>query len=101
MEKSKLETILNEASEARDMLNLKANLSKAEAKDGFSELESKYESLKAKSEKLAAVAGDTAEEVRVAAELGLDSDSKEDRDTALELAAEELKEGYEKIKKLL
>lgn len=101
MKKSKLETILNEVMEARDMLNLKANLAKAEAKDGFLELESKYEILKAKSEKLAAIADDTVEELRIVAELGLDSDSKEDIDTALELAAEELREGYAKIKKLL
>ena len=98
---NRLETILNEVVEARDVLKLQANLGKAEAKESFSELESKFDNLKAKSEKIAAAAGDTAEELRIAAELGIDAKSKEDLDTTLELAAEEIKKGYDKIKKLL
>lgn len=101
MNKSKLETILDEAKTLRDTLQLQANLGKAEAEDGYDELEAKYESLKAKSKKIADAAGDSAEELRIAAELGIDGKSKEDLYTAMELAAEEIKKGYEKIKKII
>jgi len=84
-----------------DELQLKLHLGKAELKDEFDGLESAYALLKSKVAQIADVAGDSAEELRIAAELGIKGDSKEDRDTALELAAAELKEGYEKIKKLL
>jgi hypothetical protein len=100
-EKSKLDSILEDARQLGDELQLKISLGKAEAKDEFAELESKYGQLKANRKKIAEVAGDTAEELRIAAEMGFKSDSKEDVETAFELAAEELKKGYEKIKKLL
>lgn len=101
MNMSKLESILDDAKTLRDTLRLQANLAKAEAEDGFDELEAKYEGLKVKSNRIADAAGDTAEELRIAAELGIDADSKEDLETALELSAEEIKKGYEKIKKMI
>jgi len=101
MNKSKLETTLDDAKTLRDTLRLQANLAKAEAEDGFDELEAKYESLKVKSKRIAEAAGDTAQELRIAAELGIDADSKEDLETTLELSAEEIRKGYEKIKKIL
>ena len=53
------------------------------------------------SKRIADAAGDTAEELRIAAEMGIHADSKEDLHTVLELAAEEVKKGYEKIKKII
>ena len=97
----KIDSILNDTKQLSDELKLKLNLGKAELEDELEELESSYELLKSKIEKIADVAGDSAEELRVAAELGIKGDSKEDRETALELAAEELKDGYKKIKKLI
>lgn len=97
----KIDSILNDTKQLHDELQLKLNLGKAELKDEFEGLESAYEILKSKVAKIADVTGDSAKELRIAAELGIKGDTKEDRDTALELAAEELKESYEKIKKLL
>lgn len=101
MDKNKLDSILDEVKTLRDTINVYANLAKAEAEDDYNELESKYEKFVAKSKKISAAAGDTLEELRVAAELGIDADSEEDLDTALELAGEEIKKGYEKIKKMI
>lgn len=100
MEK-KIESILNDTKQLRDEMELKLALGSAELKDQCTGLDSAYEQLKLKVEQIADVVGDSAEELRIAAELGIKGDSKEDRDTAMALAAEELKEGYEKIKKLL
>lgn len=100
MKKSNLDIILDEAKTLRDTLQVQANLAKAEAEDDYDALEAEYESFIAKSKKIADAAGDSLEELSVAAELGFAADSKEDLDTALELAAEEIKKGYEKIKKI-
>ena len=52
-----------------------------------------------KSKEIVDVAGDTAAELRIVAELGLDS--SKDIGTAIELAAEELKAGFERIKNIV
>lgn len=101
MDKNNLDSILDEVKTLRDTINVHANLAKAEAEDDYNELEAKYEKFVAKSKKISNAAGDTLEELRVATELGIDADSKEDLDTALELAGEEIKKGYEKIKKMI
>lgn len=101
MSKSKLDSIMDDAKTLRDSLHVKANLAKLDTEDGFDELEAQYESLKEKSKRIADAAGDTAEELSIAAEMGINSDSKEDLHTVLELAAEEVKKGYEKIKKII
>ncbi len=98
---SKIDQILEEVQKLRDELAVKANLGVAEAKDGLDDLDDKFEQFKVTSKQIADVAGDTAEELRIAAEMGIKSDSKEDLSTALELAGEEIKKGYEQIKKLL
>ena len=98
---SKVENILNDAKQLRDEMQVQLNLGSAELKDQCKGLDSAYDQLKTKIEQIAEVAGDSSEELRVAAELGIKGDSKEDRETALELAAEEIKESYAKIKKLL
>ena len=97
----KMEMILNEAMKLRDELKLQANLGKAGAEDELEKLEPVFELLKEKSQKIADAAGDSVAELSIAAEMGIKADSKEDLDTALELAADELKKSYEKIKKLL
>lgn len=99
--RSKIDTLMDEARQLRDELALKANLSAAEAEDELEKLNGHYELFKAKSKEIFAVADDSADELKIAAELGISADNKEDLLTALELAAEEIKESYTKIKKLV
>ena len=101
MNNEQIENILNEIKQAGDELKVKAELGNMELQEQIKELESSYETLKSKVKKIADVAGDSAEEVATAAELGFKADSKEDVDTAISLALDELKEGYKKIKKLI
>jgi len=101
MNNEQIENILNEIKQAGDELKVKAELGNMELQEQLKELESSYETLKSKVKKIADVAGDSAEEVATAAELGFKADSKEDVDTAISLALDELKEGYNKIKKLI
>ena len=99
--RNKIDDLLEEVTQIRDGLLVQANLGKAEAKVALEKLEPKLDLLKEKSQKIADVAGDSADELRAAAEMGIHADSKEDLDTVLELAADELKKSYEKIKNLL
>ncbi len=85
----------------RDELALKSSLGRAEAEDEFAKLNDKYALFKAKAEQILDVADDSAEELKIAAELGIKADNKEDVMTALELAAEELKYSYQKIQNLV
>ena len=96
----KLNTILDDAKQIKDELKLKLHLGTAEVKTELSSLEGTYDTLKSKVTKIAGVAGDSAKELSVAAELGFKGDSKEDVNIALELAANELKSSYKKIQKL-
>lgn len=100
MEKDKIEEIVTELAKIKDELSVQANLGVAEAKDKLEELEPIYEEWKEKVSKIADVAGDVAQELKVAAELGIEAKDKEDIYTALELAGEELKSAYNKIKEL-
>jgi hypothetical protein len=90
-----------EAQRIRDELALKASLGAADAGNEFSKLNDKYELFKEKSQKIFDVADDSADELKIAAELGIEAKSKEDVLTALELAAEELKYSYQKIQNLV
>jgi len=101
VDSNKLQGLLDDVKKLRDELEKKIDSAQDEAKEEFAELENKYEALKEKGKKILDVAGDTAEEIKVAAELGIDSKSKDDIETAFELAMDELKEGYSKIKKIL
>jgi hypothetical protein len=98
---SKIDTLIDDARQLRDELTLKANLGAADAEDELAKLNGRYELFKVKSKEIFAVADDSADELKIAAELGIDAKSKEDVMTALELAAEEIKESYAKIKKLV
>ena len=76
--------VLDSLAQVRDELKVQMHLAKSEAKDEWDNLEEKWQDLKGQSEKAASVAGDTAQDVG----------------TALGLAAEELKKGYDRFKKL-
>jgi len=95
----KIETILDESKQLHDEMKLKLHLGSAEAKEKLNTLESSYTTLKTKVQKISDVAGDSAKELKTAAELGYGG-TKEDATVALELAANELKESFKKIKNL-
>ena len=69
----------------RDTLRVKLHLLKADAKDEWTRLEAQWEEIRPKLEAAREEAGKTAESVG----------------TALSLAAEELKKGYERLRKRL
>lgn len=100
MDIKKLDEMLEELKQLKDELTLKANLGIAEAKEELEKLEPLYEELKAKTEKMAHVAGDTASELKAATELGIEAKSSEEIEMALELAGEQLKNAYGKIKQI-
>jgi len=101
MDTNKITDLLDDLKQLKDEVTLKANLGMSEAQDELKKLEPVYDDLKAKAEKLADVAGDSAAELKAAAELGIDARSSDDLDTVLGLAAEELKKSYGKIKSIL
>ncbi len=100
MKKDKIDEIVEELAKIKDELSLQANLGVAQAKDRLEELEPKYEEFKEKLSKIAEVAGDTSQELKVAAELGIEAKDKDEIHTTLQLAGEELKSAYNKIKEL-
>lgn len=68
----------------RDEINIKAHLGKAEAKEALEKLDKKWEALQAQYKPVADEAGKTAQNAKA----------------ALDLAADEIKEGYKRIRKL-
>ena len=98
---AKIDSVIAEAQKIRDELALKANLGAADAGDQLEKLNDKYELFKEKSKKIFDVADGSADELKIAAELGISADSKEDVMTALALAAEEIKDSYKKIQNLI
>lgn len=101
MNTDKLNTILADLQQLKDELTLKASLGQAEASEELAKLEPVFNELKAKMDKVVDVAGDSASELKAAAELGIDAENSDDISTALELAGDNLKESYGKIKKIL
>ena len=101
MDMKKMNGLLDDLQQFKDELAVKANLGEAEAKEELAKLEPLYDELKAKMEKIGDVAGDSASELKAAAELGIDAKSTDDIGTALELATENLKSAYSKIKEIL
>ena len=97
----KINGLLNDLGQLKDELTVKANLGVAEAQNELEKLEPLYNDLKDKTAKITEVAGDTASELKAAAELGIDAESTDDVQTALELAAEQLRNSYSKIKDIL
>jgi len=92
---------MEEAQTIRDELALKANLGAAITRDKLSKLNDRYDLFKAKSQKIFDVVDDSADELKIAADLGIHAESKEDVMIALELAAEELKYSYQKIQNFM
>ncbi len=101
MNTDKINGLIDDLKQLKDELTVKANLGMAEAQDELEKLEPVFNDLKEKAGKIADVTGDSASELKAAAELGIDAKSSDDVDTALELAAEELKSAYGKIKDIL
>ena len=83
--RSRLDEIFAKLKQERDELSLKIHLGRKEAAEEWEKLEVRFSELRAKSAPIRGVASETAKEVG----------------TALELAAEEIKKGYERIRKLL
>ena len=84
-ERRRIEETLSALKRERDELALKIHLAKAEARDEWKQLEAKLESLDARARPVAKAMGDTAGGVGA----------------SLEMAAEEIKQGFGRIRKLL
>ena len=84
-EKKSADVLLSELKRLRDELALQVHLGKAEAKEEWEKLEREYEVLRERCEPAAGLAEDTARNVVA----------------ALGLAAQELKRGYDRFRKLL
>lgn len=82
--KSNFETMKASIEQLRDEIKVKAHLGKAEAREALEELDKKWESLQAQYKPVADEAGKTAQNATA----------------ALGLAADEIKEGYQRIRKL-
>ncbi|MCG6937368.1 MAG: hypothetical protein LJE83_04255 [Gammaproteobacteria bacterium] len=83
--KSDLDELLEKLKQGRDELNVKMHLGKAEAKDLWQETEDKWRHLRSQLDEINDDTGDVAKDVGA---------------TAI-LLAEEIKEGYERLKKML
>lgn len=83
--KSDLDELLEKLKQGRDELNVKVHLGKAEAKDLWQETEDKWRHLRSQLDEINDDTGDVAKDVGA---------------TAI-LLAEEIKEGYERLKKML
>lgn len=82
--KGKFEELKTAIEQLRDEINVKAHLGKLEAKEALEDLEKKWHSLKGQYKPVADEAGNTAHKTRL----------------ALGVVAEEIKQGYERIRKL-
>ena len=80
-----LKKLVDDLTQQRDEINLKLHLAKAEVRDEWDKLEPKLEEVKGKMSTVREVAGQTAESVTAAAGL----------------IADEIKQGYDRIKKSL
>jgi hypothetical protein len=83
--KERIEEALSGLRQMRDELKVKIHLGKAEAQTEWDELEGKWQELKARGKMVGEEAAESAKDVS----------------SALEIVAEELKKGYERIRKLL
>ncbi len=85
MEKrEELEKLLHDLAQQRDELRLKMHLAKAEARDEWEKLERQWEHVRAKLPQARATVGESAKEIAAAAAL----------------VAEEIKRGYDRLRKL-
>jgi len=82
--KQELDKLMASLAQQRDELKLQMHLAKSEARDEWTQLEAKWEQAQGKLAQAQGIAGDTLDEVRA----------------ATSLLAEELKRGYERMRKL-
>jgi len=82
--KQELEKLMATLAQQRDELKLQMHLAKAEAKDEWNDLEGKWEQAQGKLGEVQTAAGESLEDVRAAASL----------------LAEEIRNGYDRIRKL-
>ena len=80
-----LKKLIDDLTQQRDELNVQLHLAKAEIRDEWDQLETKWEEVKGKMNTVGEEAGKTAESVT----------------TAVGLLADEIKKGYERIKDAL
>ena len=80
-----LKKMMADLTQQRDEINLQLHLAKAEVRDEWDKLEPKWEEVKGKMATVSEVAGQTAESVTAAAGF----------------IADEIKQGYDRIKKAL
>jgi uncharacterized protein YjbJ (UPF0337 family) len=80
-----LKKLIDDLKQQRDEINLQLHLGKAEVRDEWDKLEPKWEEVKGKMATVGEVAGQAAESVTAAAGL----------------LADEIKQGYDRIKKAL
>ena len=85
MTEKELDELVERLKQGRDVLNLKMHLGKAEAKDLWQETEDKWRRLRSELDKVNTDTDDVARDVGAAAML----------------LAEEIKHGYERLKRLL
>ena len=78
-------SLIDDLKQQRDEIRVRLHLAKAEAKEEWERLETKWEHVRGKMGVVGREAGKTAQEVG----------------TALNLAVEELRRGYERVRKLL
>jgi hypothetical protein len=83
--KERYQRLVGDLRQARDELGLRIHLGTAEAKEEWGKLEQQWEKLAHRGRQMAGAAGESAKGVG----------------SAVELAAEELKKGYERIRQLL
>ncbi len=83
--RQRIDELIETLKRQRDELALKIHLGKAEARAEWEKIEKKLDELKRQAKPVAGVVGDTAKNVG----------------SALEAAGEEIKKGYERIRKLL
>lgn len=113
-EKSDLEQLIAQLEQQRDELMLQLHLGKAEAKDEIAKLEKKWEELKADPEAFGADVAETLQAEWDALEKKLANlkgnqgairetveDVSKEVGAAVDLVGEELKRGYERLRKLL
>ena len=82
---SRLEELIKSVKQQRDELSLKIHLGQAEAKDEWAQLQKKLAQLEAKAAPIRGEVGDTAKSVG----------------SSLELAAQDIKKGFDRIRKML
>ena len=92
--------ILKEALELKEELKQKIAEGKDEFSEQLEELNKKIDEFKSKGGDAISVITKKAGDIKAAAELGFESENKEDADEALKMALDEFRDGIKKIKSI-